>query len=323
MKQRPITDTTCYHRKGACTGFFYRDQKGVKVADEKIVKRLNDLAIPPAYDNVRYAINPNNYLQAIATDAKGRLQYFYHPKWREFKEQEKFDHLHAVGKRLPQLRRQVTSILDKKINSISDVDLDYACAIAADILDKTYMRIGSAEYATDNNSYGLSTLRRKHVLVGNDNISFTFSGKSGVLQQYQLCGISYASVLRLMANQPGYEVLCYSNADKNICDLTSSHINSFIKSNSSGEITAKDFRTWHAGVQAVRYYNQLSSFEDFKLTDLYDYAAAKLGNTASVTRDHYIHPQIVEYLKTGKKLPTARKSKWLSKEEVIVKKLII
>ena len=321
MEEDFINFDDCFVRKGAGTGFYYCNSSGNKLSDQAIINRLESLAVPPDYDSVHYAKSANNYLQAIATDGCGRLQYFYHPDWRAKQQQKKFDHLKSVGNRLPRLR----SVVDKLVNTNtveSNLDFEIACAIGVWILDRTFIRIGSAEYARDNDSYGLSTLRRRHADINESHVKLDFQGKSRVRQQIEFNNKQIANWLMLMSDLSGYEILKYINDSGQVIDITAGDINTFIRKNSGGVITAKDFRTWHAGVEAINFYETIYDLNNLNITDMYEHVANKLGNTVAVVRDYYIHPSVVDHIKSRKPIPAARRSKWLSKSEVIVKKII-
>jgi DNA topoisomerase-1 len=196
-------------------------------------------------------------------------------------------------------------------------------SIVVKIIDQAYMRVGSAEYANDNDTYGITTIRKKHVSIKGSKIIFNYVGKSGINQLKELENPKIARAINQMLALPGYEVFKFHDSTGNICDVNAHNLNQFIDSITDGVMTAKNFRTWHGSVLAIERYAELyKDSNPTKLEDIYLYVSDRLGNTPAVVRDHYIHPSVIELIKNNQKLPTVRASKWLSKHEVILKKII-
>lgn len=291
--------STGYTRKKAGKHFNYFDKNGARITDEKIIARINAIGIPPAYTDVWICPTANGHIQATGKDAKGRTQYRYHVKWREARDGNKFDHVLHFGQILPHIRQRVDQDLRLK-----DLSREKIMATVVSLLEKTLIRVGNAEYARDNASYGLTTLRRKHIQVSGTKITFQFSGKSGKKWNLSVNDRRIASIVKRCADIPGHELFKYIDDSGTVRDVTSSDVNAYLKEITSEDITAKDFRTWSGTVLATI---ALSEFEKYdsqaqakkNIVQAIEKVASQLGNTKAVCRKCYIHPDVIDAYMTG------------------------
>lgn len=255
-------------------------------------------------------------------DARRRKQYVYHPEWQAMQLQNNFNHLQQVGSKIGVLRQKIAQYINAEDSEIS-LSRDYVLSVMIKIIDITFMRIGSAEYASDNETYGITTIRKKHVSIIGTRVVFNYVGKSGISQTKELENELIARIITLMLELPGYEVFKFYDPKGNICDVDAHTLNEFLNNLTDGAMTAKNFRTWHGSVMAIEKYDELYNGSDkARLEDICEYVSVKLGNTQAVVRDYYVHPSVIKLIKNNQKLPYARASKWLSKYESVIKKLI-
>lgn len=307
--------------------FVYFDKANQVIKDEKILDRIKSIGIPPAYERVWISPFANGHIQATGYDAKGRKQYRYHTKWRSTRDENKFEHILKFAGALPAIRKQVEAHL--KLNGLPR-DKVLACVIS--LMEKTLIRVGNAEYARDNNSYGLTTLRRKHIDVSGSKIKFSFMGKSGKEWNLSINDRRIAGIVNKCADIAGYELFKYIDEAGNRKDVTSADVNAYLKEISGENFTAKDFRTWSGTVLAAL---ALSEFEKYdseaqakrNVVQAIDHVAKQLGNTRAICRKCYIHPEVIDSYMTGqlaemidgeidKKIKDEYDS--LSKEEIMV-----
>lgn len=280
-------------------GFSYLDHQGRKLRDKKVVKRIEALKIPPAWENVWICTRTNGHLQCTGRDARGRKQYLYHPNWRQFRDQTKFTKMISFGEKLPAVRRQIRKDLAKP-----GLSREKVLATVVAIMDEAHIRVGNDEYAKTNDSYGLTTLKHQHARVRGSKVVFHFRGKSGVVHDIAVDDPKIARVVRKCDDLPGKELFAYRASDGRLVDVTSSDVNEYLKSIAGHEFTAKDFRTWGGSVIAACCLLGLgpcSSERAFKKSVLQSVkeTAEKLGNTVSVCRKYYIHPAINESYQSG------------------------
>ena len=228
-------------------GFSYVDEDGERIDDADTIARIAELRIPPGWKDVWVCLDPLGHLQATGIDAAGRKQYLYHPRWRQRRDQEKFDRMLEFARVLPRLRRRVTTDLDGE-----EIDRDRVLACAARLLDRGFFRVGGEGYAAENESYGLATIQRRHVSIDGDEILFDYTAKGG---QRRIQAITDADVRpvveRLRRRRSSHpELLAYRDG-RRWRDIRSDDINGYIKEAARGEFSAKDFRTWHATVLAA------------------------------------------------------------------------
>jgi DNA topoisomerase-1 len=281
-------------------GFGYRDARGRPVKDERVMARIHALAIPPAWTEVWICPRANGHIQAIGRDAKGRKQYRYHPDWTAHAAIDKFDRLPEFARALPKLRRRVETDLARRGSSREKV-----LATAVRLLELTLIRVGNAQYAKQNRSYGLTTLHKRHLEVGGTALTFAFKGKSGVEHEVRVRDRRLARVVRSLQELPGQQLFKYRDADGMLCPVTSDDVNAYIRAAMGEEFSAKDFRTWAGTVSAARALREMeppSSPADArrKITVCVKAVAGLLGNTPTVCRTSYVHPAVFELFESGR-----------------------
>ncbi len=299
-------------RKGAGKGWAYYDPKGHLIGDRAEKKRLNAIALPPAYADAWFCPAPNGHILATGYDDKGRKQYRYHPDFREMRENEKFDSCVAFGKLLPLVRRRVERDLASK-----GMNRERAVASVIRLLDLGFLRVGNDQYAKRNKSYGATTLRRKHVEIEKDGVHLTYRGKSGKDQDITVHDDEFRKVVQDLQELPGQELFQFLDDDGTRHQVTSSDVNAYLRETMGEDFTAKSFRTWHATVLAFDVLARAK--EDLTIKAVVETVAEELGNTAAVTRNSYIHPAVIDLIeqqedwRANLKLP--RTAKFQSREE--------
>lgn len=288
-------------RKRRGKGFGYLDSQGLRITDEEVLTRIRALAIPPAYVDVWICTNPNGHLQATGRDARARKQYRYHERWREMRDHGKFDRVLEFGDVLPKLRRRVRSDLAQP-----GLPEEKILALIVRLLDETLIRIGNDRYARDNKSFGLTTLRSRHVQMHRGRLRFEFRGKSGQQRELELDDKRLAKIIHTMQQLPGQRLFQYLDEAGNRQPVDSEMVNDYLRATSGGEFTAKDFRTWGGTVQAAGVLARTPLPEkggDRAMRSALALAikevAATLGNTPAVCRASYIHPAIIEGWQDG------------------------
>ncbi len=276
-------------------GFGYRGVDGKAIGDRAELQRIRALAIPPAYADVWICVNPRGHLQATGRDARGRKQYRYHAHWRQLRDHGKFDRLLAFGAALPKLRRRVRRDL-----ALPGLPREKVLALIVRLLDETLIRIGNDSYARDNQSYGLTTLRSRHVRAERGRLRFAFRGKSGQEREVELSDKRLARIVRRMRQLPGQRLFQYLDDDGRRQPIDSGEVNDYLRDACGEEFSAKDFRTWGGTVQAagVLACTPLPGRGGERarrtaLATAVKQVAGLLGNTPAVCRASYIHPQII------------------------------
>ena len=299
-------------RRGAGKGWAYYDPDGSLIKDRAEKKRLNAIALPPAYNDAWFCPAPNGHILATGIDAKGRKQYRYHPEFRAARESEKFDACLAFGNLLPLVRKRVDEDLKGR-----KLTLERAVASVVRLLDLGAVRIGNEGYAQRNKSFGATTLRQRHAEVTGRTLKLRYRGKSGKTQELQLTDGSLARMVRRMQDLPGQHVFKYIDEDGDIQSVGSADVNEYLEEAMGERFTAKNFRTWHASVLGLETLRTGAGTVSMK--DLLDTVADHLGNTPAVTRRSYIHPAVIdlvdrqqEWCETVKR---PRAGKWLTSEE--------
>ena len=304
----------------------------VESPDWKLRDRIEKLAIPPNWSDVWICQNPNGHLQATGRDDKGRKQYRYHADWRKFRNIKKFDRMVPFGETLPALRLQTEADLKRKNLSRRKV-----AAAAVQLLDRTLIRVGNAQYAKKNKSYGVTTLRDRHVDIDKKEVHFHFVGKSGVEHDIILEDKKLAKVIRQCRDIPGYELFQYYDEDGQKQTIDSGDVNDYLKEITGESFTAKDFRTWAGTAVATTTLEELGEWA--KETDAkknvvtaIKAAAKQLGNRPATCRKYYVHPIVPQNYITGsllKQLAEAKKrkqpcdyQKWLDQHEQAVLSLL-
>src|SRR5712671_7921409 len=280
-------------RKRCGTGFRYVTADGRK-ANRAELKRIRALAIPPAWEQVWICPHPNGHLQATGRDAKGRKQYIYHPQWHAVRTETKFDRLAAFGRALPKIRRRVARDL-----RLRGLPREKVVAAVVRLLEQTHIRVGNPEYAEENQSFGLSTMRNRHVAVRGPRLEFKFRGKSGKFHQIDFTNQRLARIVKRCQDLPGYDLFQYIDDTGEIRNMTSEDVNDYLRAIAGEEFSAKDFRTWAGTVQAAKILRHHDGDENEKPTEsalvaAIDEVAAALGNTRAVCRKYYIHPAIMD-----------------------------
>ena len=287
------------HRRSWRSGFRYIDPQGKVVRDKATLARIKSIVIPPAWRDVWICTLSNGHLQVTGRDAKGRKQSRYHPRWREVRDETKYKRMLAFGKALPGIRKRVAK--DLKAPELSRLNV---LALVVSLLESTFIRVGNEEYARENQSYGLTTMRTKHVRLAGSKITFEFKGKSGVAHKVDLSDRKLANAIRRCLDLPGFEIFQYVDADGNRHSVDSSDVNQYLAEISGQHFTAKDFRTWAGTILAcalLRTYENFESETEAKKNVVHaiKQVARHLGNTPSVCRKCYIHPAIIEKYMAG------------------------
>ena len=286
-------------RVGSGKHFKYLDANGKVVRDEKQLKRIKSLVIPPAWRNVWICPKENGHLQATGLDDRGRKQYRYHSKWREVRDETKFNRMILFGKALPKIRAQVEKHL-----RLEGMPRQKVLATIVRLMDTTFIRVGNDEYARENKSYGLTTMRNKHAEVKGSKVRFQFRGKSAKQHIIDVEDARLAKIVRKCQDLPGQELFCYINGDGTVQDVKSDDVNTYLREISGQEFTAKDFRTWAGTVLAAKELCEVCDFETKKdikknITRTVEAVAHKLGNTPAVCRKCYVHPAVLDSYQDG------------------------
>jgi len=291
-------------RKGAGRGFVYYDDEGNRVTEQEDLARIGELGIPPAWKDVWVCPNPNGHLQATGTDAAGRKQYLYHPRWRERRDQEKFDEMTAFARALPELRARV----ERDLTSSDKLTRERVVACAVRLLDRGFFRIGSEQYAAQNESYGLATMRKEHVSLEPEShtMVFDYVAKSG---KPQVKGVLDPAVFEVVSalkrRRGGGPELLAIKEGRRWRDVRSSDINEYVKQATGADFSAKDFRTWNATVLAAVALGVSGEVPNTKtarkraVTRAIKEVAHYLGNTPAVARASYIDPRVFDTFQAG------------------------
>jgi DNA topoisomerase I len=285
-------------RRRAGRGFTYVTGDGEAVRDEATLSRIRALAVPPAWTDVWICRDPSGHLQATGRDARGRKQYRYHAAWRELRDREKFDGLLEFGEALPSIRRRIDADLRR-----ADLSREAVLATVAALLDETLVRVGNEEYAKANASYGLTTLRTRHVRVGRDAVRFVFKGKSGLAHDVTLHDRRLARAVRSCHQLPGQLLFQYRDADE-LHAVHSHDVNEYLRAAAGLDVTAKEFRTWRATALAAadlgtRPVPIRPSVASRVTRSVVECVAERLGNTPAVCRASYIHPGVLTAFESG------------------------
>jgi DNA topoisomerase I len=286
-------------RKRAGKGFVYFDAKGRRVANLDTLLRIRSLVIPPAWTNVWICASANGHIQATGRDAKGRKQYKYHAEYREAREHSKYEHLFAFAAALPAIRATVAEHM-----SLRGLPREKVLATVVHLLERTLIRVGNDEYAKNNQSYGLTTLRSDHVEVQGSEVRFQFTGKSGKEWSLAMRDRRVARIVRACQELPGQDLLQYFNEHKELRAVSSGDVNAYLREITGSDITAKDFRTWAGTMLMARYLSLSDPFTSATqakrvMSAAVNKVAAALGNTAAVCRKSYIHPAISDSYLSG------------------------
>lgn len=293
-------------RKRDGKGFRYVAPDGSAIDDEATLARIKSLAIPPAWTDVWICKLDNGHLQATGRDARGRKQYRYHPRWRAVRDEVKYERMINFGKALPAIRRRVDEDLAR-----SGLPREKVLATIVYLLQATMMRIGNEEYARENKSFGLTTLRVRHVRIDGSAVQFRFRGKSGVFHDVTVEDRRLARIIARIRDLPGQELFQYVDDDGERHAIGSSDVNDYLRDISGEDYTAKDFRTWSGTVLAALALIEFEKFDSEtqakkNILRAIESVAERLGNTPSICRKCYVHPAVIESYLDGTILEALR-----------------
>ena len=288
-----------FSRKRMRSGFRYLDTAGRPLQDSAQLARIKSLAIPPAWTDVWICADKNGHLQATGRDARGRKQYRYHNNWREVRDEAKYERMVGFAMQLPVIRARLEEDIRRP-----GLNREKVIATIIRLLDVTMIRIGNEEYAQANKSFGLTTLRNRHVTIDGAAIEFNFKGKSGVSHTLRITEPRLARIVRRMRELPGQELFQYVDNEGARHSIGSADVNSYLKAITGENYTAKDFRTWSGTVQAVTALKALGPAETVeetkkKIREAIEVAAKKLRNTPTICRKCYVHPTVLEAYANG------------------------
>jgi DNA topoisomerase I len=275
-------------------GFHYIGPDGKRVRDEATLSRIKALAIPPAWTDVWICPWANGHIQATGRDAKRRKQYRYHARWRSVRDEAKYERMLSFGKALPLIRQRVDEAL-----KLPGLPRDKVLATIVYLLEATMMRIGNEEYARQNKSFGLTTLRDRHVRIDGSAVEFRFRGKSGVQHSIKVDDPRLARIIRRTRDLPGQELFQYVDDDGEQRSVGSADVNDYLRDITGEDYTAKDFRTWSGTVLAALALQEYEKFDSDaqakkNVVRAIESVAERLGNTPSICRKCYVHPAVIE-----------------------------
>jgi DNA topoisomerase-1 len=280
-------------RRKSGKGFTYTRPDGSRLTEPNLLRRIKALAVPPAWTDVWICPFADGHIQAIGRDAKGRKQYRYHVRFREVRDSTKYEHVVAFAEALPGIRAKVREHM-----ALRGLPRGKVLATVVHLLESTLIRVGNDDYARQNNSYGLTTLKTRHVAVDGNEVRFRFTGKSGKQWSLRVRDRRIAKIIRACQELPGQELLQYLDDDGKPQDVTSSDVNAYLKEITGKDITAKDFRTWAGTVLAAMALNKVKTFDSAaqakrNLRSAIENVAARLGNTPTICRKCYVHPEVL------------------------------
>jgi DNA topoisomerase I len=323
-------------RHGKGKRFRYTNPDGSPIHDTETLARIKSLVIPPAWQQVWICPSPNGHLQATGRDAKSRKQSRYHPRWRQVRDETKYERMILFAEALPEIRTRVEHDL-----SLAAMPRPKILATVVRLMETTFIRVGNEEYARSNHSYGLTTMRNRHVAIEGATVRFTFKGKSGVQHDVNLTDRRLARIVRQCRDLPGQELFQYLDAEGQRHSIDSADVNQYLReitpTHIAADFTAKDFRTWAGTVLAHVALTQLDPFESEtqakkNIVEAVKSVASSLGNTPSVCRKCYIHPAVMEAYLAGRlalaleasieKVDTKGDAQTLRKEEQALMRLL-
>jgi DNA topoisomerase-1 len=291
---RYVSDTTPgITRRRHGRGYAYFDRAGRRVRDLRELKRIADIVVPPAWSAVWICPHASGHLQAVGRDARGRKQYRYHPRWNALRDATKYDRLAVFAAALPRIRRRVRRDLRRR-----GMPRERVLATVVELLERTRIRIGNSEYARHNGSYGLTTLRGRHVRVSATRLCFRFRGKSRKLREVEISDPRLARIVRRCQEIPGQELFQYLDENGEVRSVRSEDVNAYLREISGADFTAKDFRTWAGTVLTTAALQRLAAPRTGRearknIVRAIGEAAEQLGNTSAVCRRSYVHPGIL------------------------------
>jgi DNA topoisomerase I len=286
-------------RERAGDGFRYFKPNGQPLEDEAALERIRKLAIPPAWTDVWICTRANGHLQATGRDDRGRKQYRYHPQFRETSEQNKYEHMLEFARQLPAIRAKVAEHM-----ALRGLPREKVLATVVHLLETTLIRVGNDDYAKQNKSYGLTTLRNPHVKVEGSQLRFHFKGKSGKTWRLQIKDRRVAKIVKACQDLPGQDLFQYVDEAGELRSVTSADVNAYLREITGSDVTAKDFRTWAGTVMAALALQEFEAFDTKatakkNLKSAIERVAARLGNTPTICRKCYVHPEILNSYAEG------------------------
>jgi len=287
-------DRPGYTRKAKGEDFDWLDADGEPIRDEQRLLRIKRLAIPPAWTEVWVSPLANGHIQATGRDARGRKQYVYHDRWREVRDENKYDRIISFGKTLPKIRRRIARDL-----KLAGLPRNKVLATVVQLLERTFIRIGNEEYARENKSFGLTTMKDRHVEVKGAKLRFRFRGKSGREHEVDVTDGRIANIISKLQDLPGQDLFQYVDHEGKVRDITSQDVNEYLREITGEDFSAKDFRTWAGTVLTAIALNAQEQFETPKQAKSNINTAIKavakiLGNTPAICRKCYVHPAVLE-----------------------------
>jgi DNA topoisomerase I len=287
-------DRPGYTRKSKDDDFEWLDTEGKVIRDEQRLLRLKRLAIPPAWTEIWVSPLANGHIQATGRDARGRKQYVYHERWREVRDENKYDRIISFGKALPRIRKRVAQDL-----KLPGLPREKVLATVVQLLESTSIRIGNEEYARENKSFGLTTMKDRHVEVKGAKLRFRFRGKSGREHEIDVTDRRTAKIISKLQDLPGQDLFQYVDDGGEIHDITSQDVNEYLRAITGEDFSAKDFRTWAGTVLTAIALNAQEKFETQKqaksnINTAIRAVAKILGNTPAICRKCYVHPAVLE-----------------------------
>ena len=292
-------DQPGYTRKAKSDDFEYFDAEGEPIRDEQRLLRIKRLAIPPAYTDVWICPSANGHIQATGRDARGRKQYRYHERWRAARDEDKYDRMVLFGEALPKIRKRVEADL-----ALPGLRQNKVLAAVVQLLQRTFIRVGNEEYARDNKSFGLTTMKGWHVDVNGSKLRFRFRGKSGIKHDVDIQDRRIAKIVAKVQDLPGQNLFQYLDDDGEARDITSQDVNDYLREITGEDFTAKDIRTWAGTVLAAIALNAAGAFETKKqakanIKNAIGAVAKILGNTPAICQKCYIDPVVLESYLNG------------------------
>jgi DNA topoisomerase I len=297
-------------------GFFYRYPEGGMVREERVLTRIDNLKVPPAWRDARIARAPSAKVQAVGYDSAERLQYLYSQRYRDKKEREKFDRILRFADTLPQMRKTTSEHLRHE-----RLDREKVLATMIRLINAAYFRVGDERYAKQNKTYGIATLRRKHLAIDGELMVFEYRGKWGQMQRKCVADAQLREIVEECASLPGYEIFKYYDETGHLKDVKARDLSVYIKEVMGEEFSPKDFRTWAGTLIAALKLAELGASEDEKMAkknvlQAIDAVAERLGNTRDIARSSYVSPRVIDHYLEGSVV--ARQAERL--EEIIVAK---
>src|SRR6478672_9334228 len=288
-----------YYRNRNKRGFFYTDENEQIVTDEEVLGRISKLVIPPAWEQVWISPYENGHLQATGIDTKGRKQYRYHANWNKIRNQSKFHRLQNFANALPAIRRQVEKDLNRK-----GLFYEKVLALVVKLIELTNIRIGNEAYKKLYGSFGLTTMQDKHVRFFNTTVQFEFVGKKGIKHKIKLQSKKLATLIKRCKDVPGQDLFQYYDSNGNMKSIGSADVNNYLKKITNQDFTAKDFRVWAGSVNALQAFRESNLPETItetkrRVVEVLDEVASKLGNTRTVCKKYYVHPNVIAAYQNG------------------------